>query len=341
MTTLLESQVTNFLASQLGRAPTASEVAQGMLAPWTLASVHNSLNVGTSVFSIDSTMDIQTAIDEAHAQGGGTIYLQPGVYALTANLIGYSSIALAGVSPDSTVLDFGATAYGVVFDSVTDASLSNFAVQNTTGTAVTISNSTKVSLENVEANGCGIGFVIDICSEVFAQKVLAVGNTGDGFQLTALSLVEWQSANAISNGGNGFTFDTVASFSGIPMAANNNTGEGFKLTSVTNGTFLVAAEGNASHGVEFVSGCSGVDFLSGDFTGNTGDGARLTASAANCKFNLMDVVGNGGYGINIVDSSSVGNLILGNSFAGNTTAAANDSGTSTLIRSNIGLADSP
>lgn len=45
-------------------------------------------------------------------------------------------------------------------------------------------------------------------------------------------------------------------------------------------------------------------------------------------------------GVRVADASSTDNLIIGNTFAGHITAAVSDSGTTTLIRSNIGVADS-
>lgn len=315
MTSLLESRVTTLLTNSLGRAPTASEVSQGLLAPWTLSTVHNQLNVGQSIYSITTTDSIQAALDSAHAQGGGTVYLQPGTYHLTTNLTGYSSVALTGVSPDSTILDFGGTAYGVVFNNISDATLAGFAVQNTTGKGISITNSTKVSFDNIEALGCGIGFFLDTNTEVFASKVLATGCTTDGFQISGMSLCNWQSANAIGNGGNGFTFNTVDTFAAFPMAANNNGGIGVSLTSVTNSPMLIGAISNTSDGIKMVSGCSGMNLFMGGY------------------------ITNGGYGINIANASDASNIIMGNILNGNTSGAVNNTGTGTLIRSNIGVAD--
>ena len=72
---------------------------------------------------------------------------------------------------------------------------------------------------------------------------------------------------------------------------------------------------------------------------NTGDGIRFTASDDNVIVSQSDIRKNGGYGINIVDATTTNTLISSNSFVSNTSGEVNNSGTGTLIRSNLGVVD--
>src|SRR6185312_877489 len=59
--------------------------------------------------TIDNSENVQDALDYLHANGGGTLYLKSGTYSISKSLTGYSSVALVGISPAATILDFGST----------------------------------------------------------------------------------------------------------------------------------------------------------------------------------------------------------------------------------------
>ena len=97
--------------------------------------------------------------------------------------------------------------------------------------------------------------------------------------------------------------------------------------------------GNGAHGIEFVSDNYNSQFNLMTIVDNTGDGIRFTASDDNVIVSQSDIRKNGGYGINIVDATTTNTLISSNSFVSNTSGEVNNSGTGTLIRSNLGVVD--
>ncbi len=113
MTSILETQVAELLTTALGRAPTAAELSNGIISPWTLAQTHNTLNPGDSTLSVAPTESIQDAIDKMVLNGGGIVNLQAGTFTLAADITLYDNIVLQGAGSGSTILDFNNTAYGV------------------------------------------------------------------------------------------------------------------------------------------------------------------------------------------------------------------------------------
>ncbi len=110
---ILIDQVTAYLTEQLGRAPTAAEILNGLVAPWVLGNVHNELTVGSAALTIDSTGDMQASIDLLSANGGGTLILIPGTYNLSADVVIPTGINIQG-SGGGTDIDFGGTASGFI-----------------------------------------------------------------------------------------------------------------------------------------------------------------------------------------------------------------------------------
>ncbi len=125
----------------------------------------------------------------------------------------------------------------------------------------------------------------------------------------------------------------------LASASPGNTGDGINLTTGVNIQMTIDASGNGGQGVELVSGCSNVDFISGRIVGNASDGIKLTASSSNCHLFGNDIESNGGYGVNIAASSCNTNILTTNTFATNTSGACSDNGTMTIIRGNSGLSD--
>lgn len=112
-TQVLIDQVTDFLTQELGRSPTAAEVLNGLVAPWTLGNVHNTLDVTKSSLSVTPADDLQAALDQIVANGGGEVHMQPGMYSLTTNLTVSSNVRLSGVGSGGTIIDFGNGPYQI------------------------------------------------------------------------------------------------------------------------------------------------------------------------------------------------------------------------------------
>lgn len=221
-----------------------------------------------------------------------------------------------------------------------NVSLSNITLQNSSGTALTFFDSRRATLRNVYTLTSNIGATFTNCSEIDANRVLAITNVSDGIRLTNVGLFNWSSINTPANGANGIKFSNVKSGSLFACASDGNAGDGFNLTEAVDTAFLAEANGNGGQGYELVSDCDSVVIYSASASFNTSDGIRLTATSDNVKIYGNKITFNGGFGMNIAASSCDNTIIAVNSFASNSSGAASDSGTGTVVRGNSGLADS-
>lgn len=357
---------------------------------------------------------ISTAIADIQTAGGGTLFLGAGVWDLSLySITPVSNLTIMGVSPSSTILNFGSTAKNLSFtgsavyttgtitsfsgntvtgsgtswltnatagqsifigtrwytiaavtgnttlitqeayaDNVTfpgsayriatilkNFTLTNVAVTGSTGTGIAITDMRQSQFKNVVAYANAKGMVLTNISEVANDLFIAVGNTGNGVEVTNAGLCDWESINLYGNGGHGGALTNLKDFLFWPTIAGGNTSDGFNITSCSNVEMLVDASGNGGQGIELVSGNDEINFLNPRCVGNVSDGIKLTATSDNCRITGGKFQANGGYGINIAASTCDFTNIVANTFVSNATAAANDGGTSTVIRGNNGLTD--
>lgn len=343
---ILTQRVTTFLTAQLGRAPTAEEVANGIISPWTLANIHNALNVTQSIFAVSPGADIQSAIDELQANGGGTLSLNPGTYNLTDNIVVPSNVRIEGVGSGGSIIDFGGGAFqlqviGTLVTTVDSVFLQGFTIQNSSTDLIRVQYAfnfggydvlsknglSGISLDTVDTFNWSVGFV-DTCGTGMIMSNMT-GMTVQNTFLTNITsgggyIVDTCTNSIIFNSsldgvvGNGYDCANSTNFGVEQVSILNVTGIGFKLDTCSE-SFSV------SQGL--IQICSG-------------DGMFLTNSSQ-MQITTMQFSNNGGYGVNVSDVGCVDNLFLGNSFFTNTTANFHDLGSGTLIRSNIGVADAP
>ncbi len=386
---VLQTQVVELLTSYLGRAPTDAEVEQGLLAPQSLANVHNTLNSAQSTLSITSSQDIQEAMDKLEANGGGILVLTPGTYELDNDLNVPSNVTMEGTNRDTVIVDFGGGIYSIrlygedVYDTGTiDASEGDITIigngtdwtEDMVGQTIWLGSqyytigsfTTPTQLEMDSA------FVDDTVSG--ASYAIATPNTGS--QLRNLTIQNSSAAGVdvaystqfIFYNINIFTCETglKATWSTFPiidapsfeeneinvdftdcngytisgaLIGGSTVGEGIKLTRSGNASiFNTEVSGNATDGLRLVDS-GGISFSSLSVNGNINDGIVLVSGSSGCQIAQANIGKNGEYGINIANASSEDNIILGNVFDANTSGEVNDSGTGTLIRSNVGEPD--
>ena len=320
MSATLDAKITSVLTTLLGRAPSAAEVIAGRTDSLVLTSVLADYNIGLSSLTIGPSDDLQTAINNLSTDGGGVLNLQAGVYVLgAADITVPSNVTISGAGTVNTQIicspGYVVKAHGTSGTHITDIAFKNLGFYSgSAGTALDIQYADRIVLENILCVGNNQGIIIDNCTDVNATTVVVTTSTGYGITISNSSFIDMRSVNSTSNGGVGLVLDTVSSMYLAPGDFSSNTLSGITMTS-------------CSAVILIVTGAS-----------NGGDGLKMTGTS-NSKITFGAYTGNGGYGLNITDSGSDYNLILGNSFASNTTAAANNSGTGTLIRSNIGLSD--
>lgn len=368
-------------------------------------------NAPQTSLSINTTQDIASSLSALNTAGGGTLYLGAGTWTISSAITGYSSIAIVGISPAQTILDFNSTASNLAYagsnvyttgtitaasgtaitgsgttwtagmagrhlflgtrwyliasvtdtthlvlaeaygDNVTlpasyriatviqDVVLRNIALKNSTGTAVTFTDARRLQFDNVQLITNNKGIVCTNVSEINCDRLLSVASTSNGIEMTNVGLSDFESTNAVGNGGHGFVFNNVKTCSFYACASNSNTTDGFNITTGVALSLLVTASSNGGQGIEFVATNDDIAVFNGAFSGNTSDGIKLTATSDNCRIYATNIAGNGGYGVNIAASTCDNNTLVDNIFASNSTAALNDSGTGTVRRGNIGLAD--
>lgn len=88
-----------------------------LVSGWRMSNTSAEFNVGSfsiagTTITIDNTEDIQTNLDNISTAGGGTLYLRPGTYTLTADITVPAGVVLEGVSRDGVILDC-ASSYAV------------------------------------------------------------------------------------------------------------------------------------------------------------------------------------------------------------------------------------
>ena len=168
------------LTSALGRAPTDAEIEQAKLAPWSLANIHNTLEVGQSTFSLNPGDDIQAGIDKLVANGGGVLYLNPGTYPISNDILVPSNIAIHGLLRDSTIIDFGGGAYSI--KSIGANGYTDGTVSITAGTT-TVTGTTTVFVSSMVGQTIFLGNSYYLVSSITSETELEIDTpySGDNF----------------------------------------------------------------------------------------------------------------------------------------------------------------
>lgn len=345
MTSILEQQVTALLTSELGRTPTSAEITSGMISPWTLAQIHNSLNVTQSLLAVSPGDDLQATIDKLVLNGGGVLFLNPGTYNLTEDLILSSNIHIEGVGSGGSILDFGGGAFqiqviGTLMTTVDSVFLQGFTVQNSTLDAIQVQYAFNFGGYDVLSKNCASGINLDNVN-TFNWNVGYVDTCDSGMMMSNMTGMTIQGTfltNILSGGG--YVADTCTNSIIFNSSLDTVVGNGYDVTNCTNfGVEQVSILNVTGTGFLLNGGGQSFSITQGLIQNATGDGLKIENSCSQLQISAMQFAGNGGYGVNIADSGCTDNLFVGNTFNGNSTAAFNDSGTGTLIRSNIGVAD--
>lgn len=227
----------------------------------------------------------------------------------------------------------------VIATIVSEVTLNNLTVQNSTGApAISVRYTTEVDIINVATQLCDIGFKLYDSNQASIINSDSSFN-GIGYDLKNTHFFVLRDTGAVSSTTNGLQMDGCTNAAPDALFFFNSGGNGIQLTNCSNSSFMgVLSSNNGDNGWEFVSGNTALKLSGCGALSNVNDGFSLTATSDEIGIVNAAISNNGVYGLNIAAATCDNNLILGNTFSGNGTAAAN-SGTGTLIRSNIGLAD--
>lgn len=318
VSTTENAQITAILTTLLNRAPTADEVTNAANDPQIKALVHDNLDVGLNHLTVSPEDDLATAISNLSSDGGGTLNLLAGDYVLTADLSIPGNIQLIGAGPSLTsiigVLGHVVKCHGSSGTHNTDVVISGIGFYSGSSAAMLdFQYVDRVTIGNVVLSGNVNGLLLDNCTDLDLSTIVAVSNSGYGITISNSSNIDARSIATSGNGGVGLVLSSVSTFSFLACDSAGNIGAGITQNSCSAGNMTITSSGNGSDGV--------------------------TMTGSSCKFISCTLAGNAAYGINVSDSGSVNNIILGSEFASNTSGAVHDSGTGTLIRSNIGVSD--
>lgn len=272
------------------------------------------------ILNIRDTDNIQEYLDIVEQNGGGILNLAVATYNLTDDITIPNLTTLNG---NGATLDFGGTAHGVKIigtslDRLQNTSLKQLTITNSSDIGVEIAytdNPVLNILDNVLVNDCSIG--------------VSITNS------TAPALI-----GTFSNNGVNCEMDTVSSFEFHFTSLQSATvGNGLTMTNCSNATIFDSSfSDNTKNGVALTD-CNTITFVSTGISDNLENGIKLISGNSKIIVNGSDISSNGTYGIQIVDNTSEDTLIVSNTFSGNSSGEVSDSGTGTLIRSNIGVAD--
>lgn len=289
--------------------------------------------------------NLQTSIDVLSASGGGTLYLTTGTFNVNYNIVLTSNVRIIGVGSGGSIINFGGGAYqiraiGTLGNEINSPFFQGFTVQNSStdlvrvdyainlGTndltcdtglsGMKITNTVTANIYSSLQNNCATG-LIGTDSTFFTMFSSNVTNStsGGGVVMTRVSNSTSIACSVDACIGGGYIFDDSSNF-------------GFEDFSITNITGV---------GLDIKGGSFAIGVTDGFVDSSSSDGIKIEGSSTGIQITAANTISNnGGYGINVV-TGTVNTLIATNTFASNTTAPVNDSGTGTLIRSNIGVAD--
>lgn len=184
------------------------------------------------------------------------------------------------------------------------------------------------------------GLKLNYAGHIALDTVITLGNTNNGFDITETSYLYFVTGYSASNGGKGYYItNSNNAIVLIACVAQGNTGNGYDVQDSSDILWnaLVSTD-NGSNGF-YTEDCTDLIISVGKVSANAGDGIELNSNADRVLIFGSPIRSNGGYGVNIANSNCNDTVIVSNLFSGNASGAVNDSGTSTLIRGNVGVND--
>lgn len=285
--------------------------------------------------SVNNRAAIQSAIDAAHAMGGGTVYLPAGVYGLgghpssNGSLILQSNVFLMGDGMGETVLR--------VVDGSTDRITG--IVRTPHGEATTNYGIADLTLDGNRANTMG---KVDAFytggtpgqtiadKDAYVLRVEAANSSGYGFdpheQTHRLVIAD---SVAHHNGLDGFVADFLVDSVYENNLAYENDRHGFNIVTSTNDLLLTenVARDNGDSGIvvqrgsEDIPSPENIVIEGGEVFGNAKDGIRIQMSD-HVLVAGVEIYDNGTYGIRLMGSSNI--TVRDNNLVDNSQAETGD-----------------
>ncbi len=176
----------------------------------------------------------------------------------------------------------GPSAKGLFFVAVTDASVSGVLMSGSCETAARIDNSQRITIDGVDAAGCGAGFDISNSGNLTLRSLDLSGSwNGSGISLSLVADVTVDGAN-------------VSGAWGYAIAAG-----------AAQRVLLAFIDGRSAGGGGFVAlQCAEIDLMYSDFSGSNGTGVGVYNSTGRVSLLRLNVSG-GGSGVDLFGSPRV------------------------------------
>ena len=318
--------------------PPSNTAIQGLNKGTVIIDFNNtSANISYAGTNVYATGTITAITSGVNVTGSGTSWLA-NVTAGQHLFINTRWYQIASVTSDTTLIL--AESYGddetlpITYRIATPAQnikVADITLKNSTGTALSLTDCRDYELEDLLFLDNNKGLSETNCAYSTKTRLTSVSNTSHGYEIANGSLLNSEYCAAAGNGGDGFHMENIEATPFARCSSNSNTGDGFNCTTLESCAFGVEANGNGSNGIEFVSGCDENFINNSIVNGNTGDGIKLTGTSdANTLGPALNLVGNGGYGINI-GATCTNNMVISPYFESNSSGTYVDSGSGTVI----------
>lgn len=290
-------------------------------------AVFGTFNIGGQTKTVDTFAEIQPALDEIEAAGGGTLYLASGTYTFTTDILVPGGVTLQGVSRDGVILDtdtfslkiVGSDAYstGTVTISNGDTTVVGSGTTWTSAmvgreifldgfwyeiTARTDNTHIDIAFPYTGTNLAGATYVLATVNHNAALRKLTItGASGSGLVCT-YAMEPWIDDIITTDCAIGANFDYVI----YPLFFVSYTSNGVNLDADYVYGFEIrfsAFEDSTTGAGITMDNCGDATFFDSSVSGNTGNGVSLT-SCRNIAFISVDASDNGDNGFEFVSGNN-------------------------------------
>lgn len=302
------------------------------------------LGIGEDIFSASPGDDLQLIVDAMNDVGGGTLSLSAGTFTMANDLVIPSNVKIQGVGSNASIIDFNNTGYQIKIIGTSMAHLNSvffngFSVYNSTSDLIKAQYLDTFEVYDVQCYNGASGFNIDtVTINTIENVVVAASGAGIiGSNISNFSYRNLVISTLLS--GHGVSFNAVTQGVIIVLHVDTAAEDGVNFVDCDGITLnMYTISGCGGNGITFDTVASSIALDNGSVTGNGGDGISLT-DTNNIQVITNVCLNNTGYAINVTNSGCINTQIIGNIFTGNTAGPINDSGTTTQVRSNIGVSD--
>jgi hypothetical protein len=288
----------------------------------------SNITLGGTNITVSAIGGLQTALNAVSAAGGGTVFLQPGTYTLTADISIPSGVTLQGISRDDVIIDcdtsykikiIGSNNYTTGTASVNDGSTS-VTGSGTTWTAAmegrfmylngnwyeisTVDDATTITLVSAYqgSNLSGYSYAIATLNlNATVSKLTIYNATGTGMQVQYASEPNIKDL-IVYDCGTGLEADYVFAPNIFVSSLENGVNLDMSYCGSIKVDYSVFNASTSGAGV-VLSNCVSSTFFDSGVSENTGDGINIT-SCNDIAFVSVSVSNNGGQGVELVSGNN-------------------------------------